>query len=806
MRTCRIVLLLLLLLLPSLAQTEDRRTEVLGAMVPLGAALFTDQPDLALQLIDELHQKPVPGDLDLELCLVGVEASRQAGLPARESEFLQAARRLAPGASGTAAVSARFLVDTYAYDLARQKDPLRARAQLTDSLAVALGPLEKVQPDPEELKRWTVLHWMYGRAFGIWLDALVRSADEMPAESRAGLERTLSLGSRLGQAWSRTAGYDLWLGFLEARIQTLDRLSPEDPLRALLQPDLGQLDPRATGPALARLQLSEVRRILRATPDRLDPQSAARVRSLLESASQVVRSRASLALANDLYRTTLMALFKSSKSGWQDAADRVLTQLPPSVEASRPDLINALTFRARLRELQGRKPEALADAQRAVDLLEQTLLETGGSPAAAEALRSEARQTYDLLARLQLGAGKASDAFATASRYQQVESACLFQRTDLTRQSGDDGARLAALERQGKASPELRQQALQAYEQLSRANPGLNRLSLHGADLPSLQKALPEGTALVQLLPGESELLIFVVRREGLEVARSPVGREQLESQVAAARRAIQAQRSAESELTALYGSTLQPVERLLKDIKTVVLAPSGNLLYVPWAALRTPDGYLVQRHPLALVTRSSELQRLLGEGAASHQSLVALGNPDGTLPGAGEEARTLAGLFPGSRALVGGEASRAALSGPADMLHLATHGVINTREPRDSYLVLAGGDKLRVSEVVAMPGRPRSLTTLSACQTALGERIPGAQLRSLAEAFSLAGAQSVLASLWKIPDGPTRDLMVDFYRQLAAGKTKAEALREAQLGLIQSPDRSLPFNWAAFVLIGDFR
>lgn len=800
MKIGRIALLLLLLLLP--ARAQDPRTEVLGAMVPLGAALFTDQPDLALQLIDELHQKPVPSDLDLELCLVGLEASREAGLPARQREFLEAARKLAPAASGTAALSARFLVDTYAYDLLRRQDPERARAQLSESLATALGPLEKTPPDADELKRWSVLHWMYGRAFGIWLEALVRDSDENPEATRRGLERTLALGTRLGQEW----GPDLWMGFLEARIQTLDRLSAQDPLRSLLQPDLAQLDPRAAGPALARLQLSEVRRIVRATPDRLDAQSSARVRSLLESATAVVRTRASLALANDLYRTTLMALFKSSKSGWQDAADRVLTQLPPSVEASRPDLINALTYRARLRELQGRKPEALADAQRAVDLLEQTLRETGGSPAAAEALRSEARETYDLLTRLQLGAGKATEAFATASRYQQLESASLFERGDLARQSGDEGGRLAALERQGKATPEIRQKALETYEQLTRANPGLNRLSLHGADLSQLQSALPEGTALVQLLPGESELLIFVVRRSGLEVRRSPVGREQLEAQVTAARRAIQARGPAQAELSVLYGSTLKPVEPLLQDVKTVVLAPSGILLYVPWAALRTPDGYLVQAHPLALVTRSSELQRVLGESASAHQSLVALGNPDGSLPGASEEARALSSLFPGSRVLLGPEASRAALSGPGDLLHLATHGVINTREPRDSYLVLAGGDKLRVSEVVAMPPHPRSLTTLSACQTALGERIPGAQLRSLAEAFSLAGAQSVLASLWKIPDLPTRDLMVRFYRELASGKTKAEALREAQLGLIQSPDNALPFNWAAFVLIGDFR
>ncbi len=805
----RVLVLLILLLGPARAQGEDRRLEVLGAMVPLAATLFTDQPDLALQLIDEIHQKPVPPDLDLELSLVGVEAARQAGLPARQREFLAQATRLAPSASGTAGISARFLVATYDYDALRQRDPEQARRELITRLSSALAPLEGLEPDADEVKRWSVLHWAYGRAFGVWLDALVRAGDELPVEAPAGLERTLKVGTALGRAWAGKAGYDLWLGFFDARVATTDRLSPEDPLNRLLVPDLSELDQRAVGPPYARIQLSEARRVIRSARGQLSPDQSARVRALLESASQVVRTRASLSLANDLYRTTLMALFHSSKAGWQAAADKLLTTLPPSVESSRPDLIRALTLRARLRELQNRRPEALGDASRAVELVEQSVRETGGNPAAADALRSEAGEVYDLLSRLQLGAGKKSDAFLTVSRYQQLESACLFELGDLASGSdsaGETSARLAALEHQGKATPQARQAALQAYERVSAASPGLNRLALRGVELEKLQSALPEDVALVQLLPGETELSVFVVRKHSLEVRQVPCSREELGVQLAAARAAIVARRPADAELSALYQTLLGPVEPLIQNARNLVIAPSGNLLYVPWAALRTGQGYLVERQALVVVTRSAELQRILSESPAARGSLVALGNPDGSLPASGEEARALSGLFPGSRAMVGGEASRAALAEPGDLLHLATHGVINTREPRESYLVLAQGDKLRVCEVTAMPVRARSLATLSACQTALGERIPGAQLRSLAEAFSLAGAQSVLASLWKIDDVATRDLMVRFYRELAAGKSKSEALRAAQLATLREPSTAHPFNWGAFVLMGDFR
>ena len=76
----------------------------------------------------------------------------------------------------------------------------------------------------------------------------------------------------------------------------------------------------------------------------------------------------------------------------------------------------------------------------------------------------------------------------------------------------------------------------------------------------------------------------------------------------------------------------------------------------------------------------------------------------------------------------------------------------------------------------------------------------------AVARAFSSAGATTVLASLWSVGDDSTKELMVEFYRQLAAGQTKAEALQSAEVKLLKSQKFARPLYWAPFVLMGDWR
>src|SRR5262249_10882378 len=95
-------------------------------------------------------------------------------------------------------------------------------------------------------------------------------------------------------------------------------------------------------------------------------------------------------------------------------------------------------------------------------------------------------------------------------------------------------------------------------------------------------------------------------------------------------------------------------------------------------------------------------------------------------------------------------------------------------------------------------------LVVLSACRTAQGRVLAGEGVQSLARAFFHAGARSLVASLWDVGDRRTAPLMTAFYRRLAAGSTKAEALREAKLELLRENPDLAPRSWAPFVLIGE--
>jgi CHAT domain-containing protein/Tfp pilus assembly protein PilF len=148
-------------------------------------------------------------------------------------------------------------------------------------------------------------------------------------------------------------------------------------------------------------------------------------------------------------------------------------------------------------------------------------------------------------------------------------------------------------------------------------------------------------------------------------------------------------------------------------------------------------------------------------------------------------------------------------------LIHFACHAVTNNRFPLDSALVLTipkesrpGQDNglLQAWEVFESVRIDADLVTLSACESGLGKEMAGEGLIGLTRAFQYAGARSVLASLWKVDDKATAELMTRFYGYLKAGKTKDEALRLAEIDLIRSAEFSQPKHWAAFQLSGDWK
>ncbi|MFL6201149.1 MAG: CHAT domain-containing protein [Thermoanaerobaculia bacterium] len=147
-------------------------------------------------------------------------------------------------------------------------------------------------------------------------------------------------------------------------------------------------------------------------------------------------------------------------------------------------------------------------------------------------------------------------------------------------------------------------------------------------------------------------------------------------------------------------------------------------------------------------------------------------------------------------------------------MIHFATHGLIDSRRPELSSLVLSLVNEqgepqngfLRLHDIYNLELRA-DLVVLSACQTALGQEIRGEGLVGLTRGFMYAGAARVLASLWSVDDRATSVLMERFYGHMISGRlSPAEALRQAQIDMSRDPRWRSPYYWAGFSLQGEWR
>ncbi len=220
-------------------------------------------------------------------------------------------------------------------------------------------------------------------------------------------------------------------------------------------------------------------------------------------------------------------------------------------------------------------------------------------------------------------------------------------------------------------------------------------------------------------------------------------------------------------------------------------------------------------------------------------------------LAGTAQEAAAIAPLLPTVRTLLGPAATESAVKSahaPA-ILHIATHGFFLEDLPARgsagsrgaqlmgddlgevprpnampaggqlggnpllrSGLILAGigagspganDGALTALEVTALDLWGTALVVLSACSTGRGEIQNGEGVFGLRRAFAMAGAQSLVLSLWDVDDDATRALMVAFYTNLLAGSSRAEALRAAKRSLLATPQWAHPNFWAAFIASG---
>jgi CHAT domain-containing protein len=269
-----------------------------------------------------------------------------------------------------------------------------------------------------------------------------------------------------------------------------------------------------------------------------------------------------------------------------------------------------------------------------------------------------------------------------------------------------------------------------------------------------------------------------------------------------------------------------------------------GKLHILPFDALKDEKGnYVLESHvvtyaPSATVldllrkARSSDPAELnfLGVGGVSYSSkaIAAVDRSPGVadfygvdpvafsnLPGSRQEVTSIAGIVPGpSKVLVDATATEANFKlqplSNYRVVHLAVHGVASPQFPDRAALVLgnstaSGEDGLLQAREIRDLDLHADLVVLSACETGNGKLLGEEGIASLERAFLLAGAKSVIASLWTADDTYTIALMKRLYQHLVGGSDKGTALQQAKLDLLKEfGNQALPIYWAGFTLVGD--
>lgn len=265
-----------------------------------------------------------------------------------------------------------------------------------------------------------------------------------------------------------------------------------------------------------------------------------------------------------------------------------------------------------------------------------------------------------------------------------------------------------------------------------------------------------------------------------------------------------------------LYKVLIEPVLSEISGKKRLVVIPNGDLFYLPFHALiskleNNKISYLMDNYTIFYSNRLS----FIGSSQTidiSDFRLMAVGNADKSLPNAEVEVNDIKKMFPSSIILIGEKATKDELitqSENFNILHFATHGILDYNNFDSSYLVLAPNKNkndnghFTLNDISNLNKIDEYLlVTLSACETAVKNDLVEGYPQTTASAFLKAGVESVIASLWQVDDKATSVLMKMFYENVST-MNKVEALHKAQVDLSKLPGFSHPYYWAPFAYYG---
>jgi len=264
-----------------------------------------------------------------------------------------------------------------------------------------------------------------------------------------------------------------------------------------------------------------------------------------------------------------------------------------------------------------------------------------------------------------------------------------------------------------------------------------------------------------------------------------------------------------------VYDWLLRPLQEDLNQsqVKTLVFVLDSALRNIPMSVLHDGQKYLIEKYSIALIPSLQLLDPQPFKQNKSQALFAGLSEARGkfaALPFVPQELEQIRGTVPGSIELLNQTFTNKNFknsldSAPFSVVHLATHGQFSS-QPQDTF-ILTWDNRLNVNQlnnlIRSKDSQPIELLVLSACETLKGDKRASLGLAGIAVR---AGARSTLATLWQVNDEGTAFLMSQFYQALQDPTvTKADALRLAQLALLNDPRFKQPYFWAPYVLVGNW-
>lgn len=328
----------------------------------------------------------------------------------------------------------------------------------------------------------------------------------------------------------------------------------------------------------------------------------------------------------------------------------------------------------------------------------------------------------------------------------------------------------------------------------------------YAADRQDMLRSFTRPTVLLQAASLSDTLNLFLTTKDISIHRQVRIHRADLSKKVFEALTAIEARDPhADALMAELYDLLVKPVEQDLKDsgAEIIMLNLAGFLRYLPFAALRSGQGYLIEDYALAIDTPAAQtrFETVDRKGAdAAGFGVTQAHQGFSPLPGVATE---LEAIFEGSDAkgeLAGfpkldgaftATSLKDALKLRPKLLHVASHFKFVPGNETNSFLLLGDGEPLSLAQIRKGRGYRFGgvdLLTLSACETAKGSGAEGDEVESFGAIAQMNGASAVMATLWPIADQASGKLMADFYAGLVEdGLDKADALRRAQIAMLRN-------------------